>query len=846
MPGEQLTCVWQAVTVFDVNTHSADGAPKDAVRNVTAIFQSLQSVNYSENVFHKTFTGQTIKFDDYKKYTQHTLREKGVSFGILRDNLEDVCWNIVKPTFKTSMSEDDLQKLWKITNRLVKQETYPPRVCKEEACWFTDKILGNLGKNMISTDEVFKEDSFSFIEFINILEDLIFKETIKGKWKACIDDLYCWLVAEILKKEKVYIRCKKQSNWTSWGKRCCILTPRSVSIYTGQPDQVDLSRSTKKIELVLTKNTKVESLSMYKGIFHHLNGRFRISNQPIMELEIAVDDECEKRSWLTCLEELIACIKDNTTPVQKLLHDRYTRRMQNSSNIIPKTNSLEKLEIALDETHRRVCRAISIMPNNERRVPSIHVQGSSESSDLVTVVEITQPVTSKPPIKHTAKDNKERKNKRMSDIVELNREKLKAVFVKIDQNGNGLLDKTEFSKFIEGIGLNMTAKEVNLVFKTIDTDIKGQITFDQFAIYFSKYVMDETTSAECVNGLRKAFLEADRDGSGTLNFREFTEYVWEKKRSIRMSKIINSFSKGTKDEINFTDFQQMMEAGNSDMLTTIVEDEMDDMNLDDSAVGQFQNQLKQVYSDADSDELTAYIRDRWKKFATFRRQGKSGTVVMKGGHGMVADFVPGEYSLIDLTCFSDLPPLVPKYTAVKGVTWVSSTVPGKSGKIVFPPDFDRKVITDVATTELVRYYGCSFADANQEKVSLLYRHGIQDFTYENGYLEKYVSSANGGSGIERHEFSHLDCPLTPDSGVFILAKFTDDGDFHITGFRLPVRHTLYIPGGCIHSNDYLSGTWRTMLSDETDIDHVHLTKRNDMHGDEIYDNNETKFQFQFV
>jgi hypothetical protein len=71
---------------------------------------------------------------------------------------------------------------------------------------------------------------------------------------------------------------------------------------------------------------------------------------------------------------------------------------------------------------------------------------------------------------------------------------------------------------------------------------------------------------------------------------------------------------------------------------------------------------------------------------------------MKGGHGMVADFVPGEYSLIDLTCFSDLPPLVPKYTAVKGVTWVSSTVPGKSGKIVFPPDFDRKVITDVAYT----------------------------------------------------------------------------------------------------------------------------------------------------
>jgi hypothetical protein len=43
------------------------------------------------------------------------------------------------------------------------------------------------------------------------------------------------------------------------------------------------------------------------------------------------------------------------------------------------------------------------------------------------------------------------------------------------------------------------------------------------------------------------------------------------------------------------------------MLTTIVEDEMDDMNLDDSAVGQFQNQLKQVYSDADSD-VSIFVR----------------------------------------------------------------------------------------------------------------------------------------------------------------------------------------------------------------------------------------------
>lgn len=840
MPGEQLTCVWQAVWVLDVNKKSATGAPLEVVKKVTSMLRSLQSVHYSDHVFNETFSGPTIELKKYKDYVQKSLREKGVSYGFLGDNIEDICWDIVKPSYKTSVSEAELKKLWKICNRLINEETYPAKMCKEEACWLTNKILGSIGNIIKSTDEMFKTETLSFGEFIQILDDMVFKETTKDKLKVCIDDLYSWLVDEILKKDKVYMRCKKQSNWTTWGKRCCVLTPRSVSIYSGDLSKLDTSTSVKRIELVITKGTKVESLPMYSGIIHHLNGRFSIANHPVMELEIAVDDDSEKRSWLTAVEDAISCCKENTTPVQKLLHERYTKRLQKSHSNIVKSDSLEKLESSLDESHKRVSQAV-FNKIDQRPEPKVQVH----------VFDTTGKVTSKPQKKQLGGKNNDTNGKQqpkaMVNISEVNRQKLKAVFVKIDENGNGLLDKAEFTKFIHGLGLNMSDKELNLVFNTVDTSKKGQVTFDQFETYFSKYVLNETSTEECVNALRKAFLDADRDGSGTLNFREFTEYVWEKKRSIRMSKIMSAFNnKGADDEITFTDFQQMIQGGNTDVLTTILEDEADDTSVDDSSLNKFQNQLKQAYSDSDAEELAGYIRERWKKFATFRRQGKGGTIVMKGGHGMVADFVPGEYSLIDLTCFSDLPPLVPKYTAVKGVTWVASTIPGKSGKIIFPSDFDGKVVTDVATTELVRYYGCSFADANQEKVSLLYRHGIQDFTYENGYLEKYVTTTNGGAGIERHEFSHLDCPLTSDSGTFVLAKFTDDGEFHITGFKIPVRHTLYIPGGCIHSNDYLKGTWRTMLSDETDIDHVHLTKKNDSHGDEMYDNNVTKFQFMFV
>ena len=110
------------------------------------------------------------------------------------------------------------------------------------------------------------------------------------------------------------------------------------------------------------------------------------------------------------------------------------------------------------------------------------------------------------------------------------------------------------------------------------------------------------------------------------------------------------------------------------------------------------------------------------------------------------------------------------------------------------------------------------------------RHVIQDFTYCDNYLEEYCKQSKerggaGGAGCERHEFSHLDCPLEEDNGVFVFLKFDDEEQsvIHVSAFNIPVRHTVYIPGGVIHTNDYLKGTWRTMLSNAgPPIDHVHL------------------------
>ncbi|CAG2211139.1 unnamed protein product [Mytilus edulis] len=218
--------------------------------------------------------------------------------------------------------------------------------------------------------------------------------------------------------------------------------------------------------------------------------------------------------------------------------------------------------------------------------------------------------------------------------------------------------------------------------------------------------------------------------------------------------------------------------------------------------------------------------ERWEGFTNFKRTNKDGKTVMISRSRILGDIEPGIHNLRDLMPIIGLPSLKPKHTVVKNIKWISKELPESthsSGKLIFPPSFDEHIVTENATSEFLAYYGCRFADMSFETVTLPFRHCIQDFNYKKDYLEEFV--LNSGAGIEKHNFLHLDCPLEDDSGFFILGEIYNEDEIHLTAFKIPLRHTLYVPRGCIHSNDYLKGTWRTMLSDESDIDHVFLVKK---------------------
>ena len=334
--------------------------------------------------------------------------------------------------------------------------------------------------------------------------------------------------------------------------------------------------------------------------------------------------------------------------------------------------------------------------------------------------------------------------------------------------------------------------------------------------------------------LLAVFMANDTNADGFLSLKEFEIFLLKlnlKMTHLEVDALFKEVKQNPKDEIKFQEYYQYFEDMINGEKATHTQSELD---------------LLAAFLKADREGkcevggISQFINKRWEKFNNFKRDGKTGKLVMVGGNE-AKDVLPGEYSLVDLITWSDITPrdTEPKLVKISDVRWTISSEPeSKSGRLLFPNHFsDFCLPIESGTNDKLAYYGCCLANESQMKVSLLHRHAIQDFTYHDNYYSEYVK---GRAGVERHEFAHLDCPFQEDSGFFILGKFSeqDKNELHLTAFKIPVQHTIYVPPLTIHSNDYLKGKWRTMLSDATHIDHVLLERKR-------YDGVTEKFSFDF-
>ena len=139
--------------------------------------------------------------------------------------------------------------------------------------------------------------------------------------------------------------------------------------------------------------------------------------------------------------------------------------------------------------------------------------------------------------------------------AEVQRDKVRAVFMEIDKDGNGRIDRDEFFAFLKGLGADVSKQESDLLFAGLDEDGNNYICFEEFYDSFIRMVLGQTNSDEEAK-LRSAFLKADRDGSGAVSFREFAEFAYSTRRSIAMDDLAEAFDALDVDKTGEIDFQE--------------------------------------------------------------------------------------------------------------------------------------------------------------------------------------------------------------------------------------------------------------------------------------------------
>jgi len=131
-------------------------------------------------------------------------------------------------------------------------------------------------------------------------------------------------------------------------------------------------------------------------------------------------------------------------------------------------------------------------------------------------------------------------------------ENLKNIFISLDKNGDGVLS---FDEIKEGLSkLNLSANELEEIFKSVDTDKNGFINYSEFlasTIDKKIYLKEEK--------LYDAFRAFDKDNSGKLSKTEVKEIlkIEEEDQKI-IDDLVDKYDTNNDGEIDYNEFLQMM------------------------------------------------------------------------------------------------------------------------------------------------------------------------------------------------------------------------------------------------------------------------------------------------
>ena len=288
------------------------------------------------------------------------------------------------------------------------------------------------------------------------------------------------------------------------------------------------------------------------------------------------------------------------------------------------------------------------------------------------------------------------------------------MFCAIDANGDGILTRETLKSFLAQANINMSDEEFEheVYDRCLDgrreEKLRGKFVFGDFVDLIREYEM------------RLFFDAADADHDGFISFEDLHSAC--EARNMRMSvaemaAIIIFFDINSDNKIGTDDIKSVLKKWSisSEAIPEYVRKVMvklgDEISKSGRGMVEHRESFRRAAKEIEKANGTKWTGTRrWRPFIHFERVVQ-GQRAMHGGEKLILDVLPGRHSVGAIVDFGDLPSLKPYYLEVAGVKWQRSSSAGGSGRVFFPWSFSGALPLEIATGELLSYYGCRIANS---------------------------------------------------------------------------------------------------------------------------------------
>ncbi|KAJ4831055.1 hypothetical protein Tsubulata_001796 [Turnera subulata] len=191
-------------------------------------------------------------------------------------------------------------------------------------------------------------------------------------------------------------------------------------------------------------------------------------------------------------------------------------------------------------------------------------------SFLPTITQPPPPPPPPPPIS-SAKTSPSHKEKSGGGGAHHDKAELKSVFATFDKNGDGFITKQELRESLKNIGIFLSEKEVEDMVVKVDSNGDGLIDLDEFCILYKAVAGDDDIGEHQEDGagegdLKEAFDVFDRDKDGLISVEELGSVLSslglkEGRKFEDLKEMIRKVDMDGDGMVNFDEFKRMMRGG---------------------------------------------------------------------------------------------------------------------------------------------------------------------------------------------------------------------------------------------------------------------------------------------